>query len=160
MILGTKGRYAVMAMVELARRGGEKPVTLADIAASQEIPLPYLEQIFNKLKKHGLVHAVRGPGGGYQLAQGMDAVTVADVVNAVDEPMKMTRCGTHESAGCMTAKTRCLTHDLWDGLGEHIQEYLRSVTLADVCARRVRVGRSSRAMSGTAAILADLLPQH
>lgn len=136
MLLGTKGRYAVMAMVELATRDSGKPTCLADIAQAQEIPLAYLEQIFCKLKNHGLVKAVRGPGGGYRLAKPKEETSVAEIVTAVDEPLKMTRCEKHSMKGCMAANTRCLTHDLWEGLGDHIHGYLSGITLADVCGRK------------------------
>ena len=133
MILSTKGRYAVMAMVDLARHPIGHPVTLAMIATAQEIPLAYLEQIFARLKRAGLVTSVRGPGGGYKLARDACAINVADIMLASDEPMKMTRCETHSQSGCLAAKTRCLTHDLWAGLSAHIHQYLESVTLADIC---------------------------
>lgn len=142
MILGTKARYAVMAMVDLAGRAGDKPVTLpvtlADIASKQEIPLAYLEQIFAKLKRAGLVKSVKGPGGGYLLAHPRDETWISDVVQAVDESIKMTRCESHAAGGCMTTKSRCLTHDLWEGLGEQIHGYLRSISLKDVCERKIK----------------------
>ncbi|MDX1974906.1 MAG: Rrf2 family transcriptional regulator [Rickettsiales bacterium] len=138
MILGTKARYAVMAMVDLAGRPDEKPVTLADIAAAQEITVPYLEQIFSKLKHKGLVRAVRGPGGGYVLTKRAQEIRVSDIIDAVEESMQMTRCDKHTAGGCMaTNKTRCMTHDLWDGLERQIHSYLTSVSLADVRERRV-----------------------
>lgn len=133
MILGAKARYAVMAMAELAGRGGDQPVTLAEIAQTQEIPLPYLEQIFNKLKKNGLVKAVRGPGGGYLLARPAAETWISDIVLAVEESLKMTRCEKDSGAGCMHRKTRCVTHDLWEGLGEQIYTYLRGISLENLC---------------------------
>lgn len=136
MILSTRGRYAVMAMVELATRGGDKPVALAEISERQEIPLAYLEQIFAKLRKGGLVKSVRGPGGGYRLGQPASETWVADIVIAAEEQIKMTRCESG-SAGCMTPKTRCLTHDLWEGLGQQIYQYLHTISLEDVCERRI-----------------------
>ena len=132
MILSTKGRYAVMAMVDLAGQQGVVPVPLATIAERQEIPLAYLEQIFARLKRAGLVTSMRGPGGGYRLARAMEALTIADIMLASDEPLKMTRCDSHAHTGCMVSKARCLTHDLWEGLSTHIQGYLENVTLADV----------------------------
>lgn len=138
MMLGTKGRYAVMALVDLAARGNEKPVTLAEIAEAQEIPLPYLEQIFNRLRKNGLVMSVRGPGGGYKLARSLEETFVSDIVCAVDESIRMTRCESHSAAGCMAGKVRCLTHDLWEGLGEQIYGYLRSISLRDICERKLK----------------------
>lgn len=138
MMLSTKGRYSVAAMVDLAIHQETKPVGLASIAERQEIPLAYLEQLFAKLKRAGLVSAVRGPGGGYRLAKAAEHITVADIMLASDEPMKMTRCDADSHHGCMATKERCLTHDLWEGLSAQIRHYLGLVTLADVCARRVQ----------------------
>jgi Rrf2 family iron-sulfur cluster assembly transcriptional regulator len=145
MMLGTKGRYAVMAMVDLARHSHGKPVCLADIAGRQGITLPYLEQIFSKLRRAGIVNAVKGPGGGYVLARAAAEIPVFDMVRAVEESLKITRCAQHQS-GCMSDKARCLTHDLWEGLETQIQDYLSSVSLEDVCARRVAVSRSTAAL--------------
>lgn len=140
MKLGTKGRYAVMAMADLARREGEKAVCLADIAERQEISLAYLEQLFARLRREGLVVSARGPGGGYRLARPAAETNVAEIINAVDEPMHATRCAGHEGAGCMMRGERCLTHDLWDEMGLRIESYLASVSLADVVQGRVRQG--------------------
>lgn len=136
MILGTKARYAVMAMVELAARGSARPVALAELADSQEIPLPYLEQIFAKLRRSELVKSVRGPGGGYVLNKPAAETCVADIVIAADESLKMTRCGGKSGDGCRASKARCATHDLWEGLGQQIEDYLRGISLADVCGRK------------------------
>lgn len=136
MILSTKGRYSVMAMVDLAIHSNGKPVGLAAIAQRQEIPLAYLEQIFARLKKAGVVKSIRGPGGGYLMAKSPSELSIADIMIAADEPMKMTRCDTHE--GCMTKKARCLTHDLWEGLSAQIRLYLGSIMLADVCGSKVQ----------------------
>lgn len=138
MLLGSKARYAVMAMVDLARRPEGKPVTLAEIAECQEISLPYLEQIFLRLKKNGLVTPVRGPGGGYMIGRPAAQIAIGAIVAAVDESVEMTRCAAHVHQGCMADKTRCLTHDLWEGLTQHIESYLDGVTLQDVCERRLR----------------------
>lgn len=138
MILSTKGRYAVMAMVDLAAYQKEKPVGLAAIADRQQIPLAYLEQIFAKLKRAGVVDSVRGPGGGYRLAKPASEITIAEIVEASEEAIKITRCATDSHLGCMSDKTRCMTHDLWDGLGQQIYHYLSSLTLADVTERRVK----------------------
>ena len=135
MILGTKARYAVMAMVELAGRPEGVPVALSDIADSQEITLPYLEQIFARLKQQGLVQSVRGPGGGYVLSRDANGITISDIVLASDESLKMTRCESHE-AGCMSQKTRCVTHHLWEGLENQITNYLNGVTLAELAGRK------------------------
>lgn len=144
MRLSTKGRYAVMAMADLARRqeGAGRAVALADIAARQEISLSYLEQLFARLRRKGLVQSARGPGGGYRLAATAETTTIAEIVHAVDEPLRATRCA-HHAKGCMLKGERCLTHDLWDDLGLQIEDYLASVSLADVIGGRV--GRERRA---------------
>lgn len=137
MKLSTKGRYAVMAMVDLAQFGADGPITLADIAERQEISLSYLEQLFAKLRRGGLVRSVRGPGGGYLLAFPSDEIRISDIIHAVDEPIRATRCEPDRSTGCMSKRSRCLTHDLWSELGHQIHLFLSSVSLADVCAGRV-----------------------
>lgn len=142
MQLSTKGRYAVMAMADLARRGGERAVALADIAESQQISRPYLEQLFARLKRRGLVTAHRGPGGGYTLSRPPSETSVADVVIAAGEPLRAIRCG-GGLKGCMKDGVRCLTHDLWEETGRQVRDYLASVTLADVAAGRLR--RSEKA---------------
>lgn len=141
MKLSTKGRYAVMAMADLAQNGKGKPVTLADIADRQEISLSYLEQLFAKMRKAELVRSVRGPGGGYLLGRLPGELRVADIVLAVDEPIKATRCTPGSPHGCHSHRGRCLTHDLWEELGNQIYLFLSAVTLADVCERRI-VGAS------------------
>jgi len=134
MKLGSKGRYAVMAMIDLALQGGARPVSLAEIAVRQEISLSYLEQLFARLRRHGLVRSVRGPGGGYLLAREAAAISVVEVVDAVDESMRVTRCkGTQPVVGCMSDKSRCVTHVLWADLGDHIRGFLSAVSLQDVC---------------------------
>lgn len=137
MRLSTRGRYAVMAMADLAASRSEKPVCLADIALRQEISLSYLEQLFGRLRRAGLVVSVRGPGGGYRLARSPESMHIAEIILAVDEPIKATRCSPGSALGCHTQQGRCLTHDLWEELGNQIYEYLSSVTLAAVCERRV-----------------------
>ena len=137
MQLSTKGRYAVMAMTDLAGRGGERAVSLAEIAERQQISQAYLEQLFARLRRRGLVTAHRGPGGGYRLARSAAETSVADVVIAVDEPLKAIRCGGGKS-GCMKDGARCLTHDLWEETGRQIHGYLASVSLADVASGRLR----------------------
>jgi Rrf2 family transcriptional regulator, iron-sulfur cluster assembly transcription factor len=144
MRLSTKGRYAVMAMADLARRqdAAERAVALADIAARQEISLSYLEQLFARLRRKGLVQSARGPGGGYRLARAASATSIAEIVHAVDEPTRVTRCTTPDK-GCMLKGERCLTHDLWDSLGHQIDSYLASVSLADVIGGRLRRDRQA-----------------
>lgn len=142
MRLSTKGRYAVMAMADLARNsrsegGASRAVSLAEIAARQEISLSYLEQLFARLRKSGLVSSVRGPGGGYRLARTAAETAVADIVLAVDEPIRATRCNAHGTPrGCMLGGERCITHDLWEDLGAEIHAYLAAVSLEDVVLRR------------------------
>ncbi len=133
MRLTTKGRFAVTAMLDLALRGDKGPVTLAGISERQAISLSYLEQLFSRLRRHELVESVRGPGGGYYLARKPDAVSVADIIRAVDEPIDATQCGGKENCH---DEHRCLTHDLWTGLNAHIYEYLDGVTLATLVARQ------------------------
>ena len=137
MKLSTKGRYAVMAMVDLSCHAQGSPVALADIAERQEISLSYLEQLFGKLRKGGLVKSVRGPGGGYLLSRPAVQLRISDIIMAVDEPIQTTRCAPGSPAGCHHNKGRCLTHDLWEELGNQIYLYLSSVSLADVVERRI-----------------------
>ena len=137
MQLSTKGRYAVMAMTDLAARASERAVALAEIAESQEISLAYLEQLFARLRRRGLVTAARGPGGGYRLAKPASETSVAEVVTAVDEPLRAVRCNGGVK-GCMKGGARCLTHDLWEETGRQIREYLGSISLADVVGGRLR----------------------
>jgi Rrf2 family iron-sulfur cluster assembly transcriptional regulator len=147
--LSTKGRYAVMAMADLAsREATSKPVSLAEIAARQEISLSYLEQLFAKLRKGGLVVSARGPGGGYRLSRPAGELRVADIILAVNEPISATRCKTGSPKGCTGTMSRCLTHDLWEELGRQIHVFLSSVTLADVVDRRV-LGRARQRDSTT-----------
>ena len=141
MRLSTKGRYAVMAMVDLAKHNEGEPIALAEIAERQEISLSYLEQLFAKLRIAGLVRSVRGPGGGYLLGHAAQETRIADIILAVDEPIRATRCSPGAPVGCRGSKTRCLTHDLWEELGNQIHLYLSSVSLADVVEQRV-LGRS------------------
>lgn len=129
MKLTTKGRFAVTAMIDLALRQAEGPVTLAGISERQKISLSYLEQLFGKLRRHGLVASVRGPGGGYRLALAVKDITVANIIHAVDEPMDATLCG--GKANCHDDQP-CMTHNLWTNLTKRMLEYLNSVTLAEL----------------------------
>ena len=150
MKLGTRGRYAVMAMADLALRTGGtdecRPVTVAEIAARQDISQSYLEQLFGRLRRAGLVRSARGPGGGYRLARPAAELRIADIVVAVDENLRATRCPPESGRGCMKDASRCVTHDLWDELGIHIHHFLNAVSLEDVCARRVP-GMSGRLLA-------------
>lgn len=137
MELNTKGRYAVMAMVDIAKQavlapapGSGAATPLSEIAERQQISLPYLEQLFQRLRKAGLVESVRGRAGGYALAKDAREIRIADILVAVEEPVRMTRCH-GESSGCVRHE-RCLTHDLWSALGDHIAGFLHGVTLQDV----------------------------
>ena len=126
MRLTTKGRFAVTAMVDIALHHGGGPVTLAAISQRQKISLSYLEQLFGKLRRRELVDSVRGPGGGYCLAGDMARVSVADIIVAVDEPIDSTQCAGKEN--CRDDQ-KCITHDLWANLNQHIFDYLGAVTL-------------------------------
>jgi Rrf2 family iron-sulfur cluster assembly transcriptional regulator len=149
MQLSTRSRYAVMAMVDLATRqtlGCEcGSICLAEIAARQRLSQAYLEQLFGKLRRAGLVGSARGPGGGYRLARSSNAIAIAEIIAAVDEPIRATRCE-EGSPGCLhgagpEGPGRCQTHDLWEELGQQISFFLRGITLADVVAGRV-LGRA------------------
>ena len=129
MRLTTKGRFAVTAMMDVALHSTHGPVTLAGVADRQHISLSYLEQLFGKLRRRGLVESVRGPGGGYSLARDAALVTVADIILAVDEPIDATSCNGEEN--CHDDK-RCMTHDLWAGLNKHIHAYLSEISLAQL----------------------------
>jgi Rrf2 family iron-sulfur cluster assembly transcriptional regulator len=142
MRLTSKGRYAVMAMADLAANGGgERAVPLQEVAQRQDISLSYLEQLFARLRKAGLVTGVRGPGGGYRLSRAADAIAVADIITAVNEPIKATRCRDGSLKSCQGKAGRCIAHDLWDELGRQISVFLSAVTLEDVIERRV-LGRA------------------
>ncbi len=152
MRLSTKGRYAVMAMTDLAQHGRDgKAVCLSEIAARQEISLAYLEQLFARLRRAGLVASVRGPGGGYRLARPLTDTSIVAIVLAVDEPLRATRCselklGKDPAKGCMASGERCLTHNLWDALGRQIEGFLAGVSLEDVVERRVGGAQPARAV--------------
>ncbi|HHZ88100.1 MAG TPA: Rrf2 family transcriptional regulator [Chromatiaceae bacterium] len=129
MKLSTKGRYAVTAMLDLAMHEGKSPVSLADISRCQKISLSYLEQLFAKLRKNGLVRGVRGPGGGYRLGQEPAEISVFDIVSAVEEQLDFMRCAGRSDCD---GGQECLTHALWCDLSSQIQGYLQSITLSDL----------------------------
>lgn len=133
MQLTTRGRYAVTAMLDLALHDGQGPVSLADISRRQDISLAYLEQLFAKLRRAGIVHSVRGPGGGYELDREPESIYVAEIIGAVDESVDTTRC--QGSGDCQGGET-CLTHFLWENLSEQILGFLQGVSLADLVSRR------------------------
>jgi Rrf2 family protein len=129
--LNTKGRYAVTAMADLAKHGAGDAVPLSAIAERQHISLAYLEQLFAKLRRAGLVESARGRAGGYRLARPAASITVAEVMRAVEEGIRMTRCAGEHSVPCMAGQ-RCLTHGLWDALGDQIASFLDGVSLQEV----------------------------
>ncbi|HHJ19678.1 MAG TPA: Rrf2 family transcriptional regulator [Gammaproteobacteria bacterium] len=133
MQLTTKGRYAVTAMLDLALHTGAGPVTLSTIAQRQQISLSYLEQLFSRLRKEGLVTSMRGPGGGYSLARETEGIAIADIISAINEPVDNTRC--HGTEDCNEAQA-CLTHHLWCSLSRQITDYLAAISLADLMNRK------------------------
>lgn len=135
MILTTKGRYAVMAIIDIAEGDLDQPTALFTISQRQNISLSYLEQIFTKLRKAEIVRSIKGPGGGYFLNKNPQQITIADIINAIGEPIRMTNCS-NKKDGCPSNKEfsrKCKTHDLWSGLEKRIYDYLYSVSLQDVC---------------------------
>ncbi len=133
MRLTTKGRYAVTAMLDLAVHATESPVPLADISQRQGISLSYLEQLFARLRKEGLVDSARGPGGGYRLSRAASEITVVQVISAIDETVEATRCG--GLANCQDGEP-CLTHELWSDLSRQIYDFLSGINLAQLVERR------------------------
>ncbi len=133
MKLNTKGRYAVMAMADIACRGQGKAISMARIAERQRISLPYLEQLFSRLRRARLVSSMRGPGGGYMLARPAGEIYVGEIMKAVGEPVKMTRCNRElpDKGGCMGGED-CITHGLWTALSDHIYAFLDNISLQDV----------------------------
>ena len=136
MMLTTKGRYAVMAVLDIALNSDGKPIVLSDVAVRQDITLNYLEQIFVKLRKAGVVDSVRGPGGGYLLSKMASDITIEQIIDAVEESIEMTRCKRREK-GCMPGSAKCKTHDLWVGLGDEIRQYFASLSVQNVMDGRV-----------------------
>ena len=135
MKLSTKGRYAVMAMIDIGIHSAGKPVSLADIAARQDISQEYLEQLFGKLRRANLVASSRGPGGGYMLSRRAADIQMADIIHAVDEELRVTRCEGDAVEGCVKGE-RCCAHDLWSSMGRQMMNFLDSITLDDVVSKR------------------------
>ncbi len=127
MRLTTKGRFAVTAMIDLALRQNNGPVTLAAISQRQQISLSYLEQLFGKLRRQNLVESTRGPGGGYTLGRKAEDISVADIILSVDEPIDATHCAGKEN--CLGESGRCMTHELWTSLNQRMIDFLSSVKL-------------------------------
>ncbi len=132
MKLSTKGRYAMVALADLALAKSDDLMTLAQIAERQDISLPYLEQLFVKLRRAGLVEAVRGPGGGYRLAQSPDAIRIAQVLEAVEETVDATRQGAGASGGVSGTRAQSMTNRLWEGLSAQVYVFLHQTRLSDV----------------------------
>src|SRR3990167_7195731 len=138
MRLTTKGRFAVTAMIDLALRQNNGPVTLAAISQRQQISLSYLEQLFGKLRRHELVESTRGPGGGYSLGRKAAEITVADIIVSVDEPIDATQCGGKEN--CLGEGNRCMTHELWAALNAKMVDFLDSVSLQSLVDEQLAKG--------------------
>ena len=132
MKLTTKGRYAVMAMADLASNQDTKPVSLNDISLRQNISLSYLEQLFSKLKNEKLVKSIRGSSGGYILEKSPKDITVSNIIFAVDEQVKTLNCKKNSKRGCNNKSTKCITHNLWDQLDQHINNFFEKVKLKDL----------------------------
>ncbi len=137
MRLSTKAQYAVLALVDITHHGKGTPMSLTAIAQRQNLPLPYLEQLFNKLKKAELVTSCRGSAGGYSLTNSPDTTYIEDIIAAVERPLKATRCETGSLVGCQIKGSRCLTHDLWTELEEIVHGFLSRISLSDVCNQKV-----------------------
>lgn len=135
MKMSTKGRYAVMAMIDIGQHSHGAPISLNEISERQDISQEYLEQLFGKLRRAGLVASTRGPGGGYTLAKTPAEIALSDVILAVDEPLRVTRCSGDAVDGCVKGQ-KCCAHDLWSSLGRQMMYFLESVTLEDVVENR------------------------
>ena len=132
MKLTSKGRYAVMAMADLAKNNAKEPTSLTEISLRQGISIDYLEQIFSKLKKNNLVHSVRGPSGGYVLSKPPDEIKLLSIISAVDEKIKTVKCKKESKKGCNGKSMKCITHNLWDELETHINKFFENNTLNDI----------------------------
>ena len=132
MKLTSKGRYAVMALVDLARFDSINPVSLRDISLRQGISLDYLEQIFSKLKKNEIVKSIRGTQGGYVLSKNPNDIKLKNIFNAVDEKIKTVQCKKDSKKGCNGRATKCITHNLWDELENHINSFFEKKSLEDL----------------------------
>lgn len=155
MRLTTKGRYAVTAMLDLAFHSQVHPVTLTDIATRQTISLSYLEQLFARLRKAGMVKGVRGPGGGYTLSRDAHDINIAEIISAVDEPVDSTKCG--GKANCHNEQP-CITHDLWMGLSDQIRGYLQQISLGQLLERDT-VSEVAKRQAGHIEQVIDIQPR-
>ena len=139
MRLTTKGRYAVMAMADLALYSDNGPTSLTDISLRQNISLPYLEQIFIKLKNKNLVRSTRGAKGGYILEKSANEIKISNIISAVDEEVKTLNCKKESKKGCNNKSTKCITHNLWDQLDQHINNFFEKVKLQDLVKRNPNI---------------------
>lgn len=142
MKLTTKGRYAVAAILDIALRKRVLPVSLTDIALKQNISVSYLEQIFAKLRIAGLVKSMKGPGGGYMITRSLNQISIKEVIDAVGEKLEMTKCGKDLEKSCVAKGIKCSTHDLWEELGNKINQYLRNISIADLISKHYDISRS------------------
>ena len=138
MKLTSKGRYAVMAMADLAKNNVKEPTSLAEISLRQGISLSYLEQLFLKLRKNNLVQSVRGPSGGYLLSKNPEEIKLLSIISAVDEKIKTVKCRKESKKGCNGKSIKCITHNLWDDLENHINKFFEDNTLNDILFKEVR----------------------
>ena len=138
MKLSTKGRYAVMAMADLAKYNVKKPTSLAEISLRQGISISYLEQLFLKLRKNNLVQSARGPSGGYVLSRPPGEIKLLSIISAVDEKIKTVKCRKESKKGCNGKSIKCITHNLWDDLETHINKFFEDNTLNDILFKEVR----------------------
>ena len=138
MKLTSKGRYAVMAMADLAKNNVKEPISLTEISLRQGISISYLEQLFLKLRKNNLVQSVRGPSGGYRLTKSPKEIKLLSIINAVDEKIKTLKCRKESKRGCNHKSIKCITHNLWDDLEVHINKFFEDNTLNDVFFREVK----------------------
>ena len=138
MKLTSKGRYAVMAMADLAKNNAKKPINLTEISLRQGISLSFLEQLFNRLKKYDLVQSARGPHGGYLLTKAPEEIKLSSIIQAVDEKIKTVKCKKNSKKGCNGKSIKCITHNLWDDLETHINNFFEQNTLKDILYRETR----------------------
>jgi len=138
MKLTSKGRYAVMAMADLAKNNVKEPTSLAEISLRQGISISYLEQLFLKLRKNNLVQSARGPSGGYVLAKPPGEIKLLSIISAVDEKIKTVKCKKESKKGCNGKSIKCITHNLWDDLETHINKFFEDNTLNDILFKEVR----------------------
>ena len=143
MKLTSKGRYAVMAMADLAKINANQPTNLTDISLRQGISLSFLEQIFSKLKKNNLVQSSRGPSGGYFLTKQPEEIKLSIIINAVDEKVKTVGCKKESKKGCTGKSVKCITHNLWDDLEKHINSFFEKNTLKDIIFKENKDSRGS-----------------